>query len=122
MSATSSQSKLDIKAGEIVEVRSAAEILATLDENARLDAMPFMPEMLKYCGKRFRVFKRAHRTCDNIGPPGHPLQWSLRQTENAVHLTGVRCDGSEHGNCDAGCLIFWREAWLKRAEAEFVNG
>ena len=78
--------------------------------------MPFMPEMLKYCGKRFRVYKRADKTCDNI------KDWSLRRVENAVHLTGVRCDGAAHGNCDAGCLIFWRESWLKRVEPEFVNG
>lgn len=108
--------KLGLRAGEIVEVRSQEEILATLDEDGKLDAMPFMPEMLKYCGKRFRVFKRADKTCDNI------KDWSLRRTENAVHLAGVRCDGSEHGNCDAGCLIFWREAWLKRAEPQFLNG
>lgn len=114
--------KLDLKAGEIVEVRSREEILATLDENARFEAMPFMPEMLQYCGKRFRVFKRADKTCDNIGPPGFPLQWSLRQPKDAVHLAGVRCDGAEHGRCDAGCLIFWKEAWLKRAEPQFVSG
>jgi hypothetical protein len=26
----------------------------------------------------------------------------------------TRCDGSAHGGCEAGCLIFWKEAWLKR--------
>jgi hypothetical protein len=113
---------LNLLAGEVVEVRSKEEILATLDETGRLEAMPFMPEMLQYCGKRFRVFKRADKTCDNIGPPGFPLQWSLRQPKDAVHLAGVRCDGAEHGNCDAGCLIFWKEAWLKRAEPQLVNG
>ena len=37
---------LDLRVGEIVEVRSEAEILATLDENGELDGLPFMPEML----------------------------------------------------------------------------
>ena len=32
----------------------------------------------------------------------------------AVHLEGIRCDGSAHGGCQAGCLIFWKEAWLRR--------
>jgi hypothetical protein len=32
---------------------------------------------------------------------------------NAVHFTGVRCDGQAHGGCQAGCLIYWKEAWLK---------
>jgi hypothetical protein len=77
--------------------------------------MPFMPEMFQYCGKRFRVFKRADKTCDNI------KQWSLRRVKNAVHLTGVRCDGTSHGNCDAGCLLFWNEAWLKKVDPDFVS-
>src|SRR6266852_7773616 len=111
---------LNLLAGEVVEVRSKEEILASLDENGRLEAMPFMPEMLQYCGKRFRVFKRADKTCDNIGPPGFPLQWSLRRVQNAVHLMGIRCDGSAHGNCDAGCPIFWNEAWLKRVDSKFL--
>ena len=106
--------RLDLRAGEWVEVRSQEEILATLDERGRLEAMPFMPEMLQYCGKRFRVQKRADKTCDNIKP------WSLRRVQDAVHLMGVRCGGSAHGDCDAGCLIFWREEWLKRAEPEIL--
>lgn len=104
-----------LKAGELVEVCSVDEILATLDENGRLNAMPFMPEMLQYCGKRFRVFKVAHKTCDNIQP------WNMRTVKDAVHLTGVRCDGQAHGACDAGCLIFWHEAWLKRVDDVFVR-
>jgi hypothetical protein len=107
--------ELNLQAGELVEVRSEDEILATLDDNGRLNAMPFMPEMLKYCGKRFRVYKIAHKTCDNIQP------WNMRQVKNAVHLTGVRCDGRAHGDCDAGCLIFWNAAWLKRAVAPFTQ-
>jgi hypothetical protein len=35
-----------------------------------------------------------------------------------VHLEDVRCDGSDHDGCEAGCLIFWKEAWLKRADGE----
>jgi hypothetical protein len=35
--------------------------------------------------------------------------------ERTVHLEGVRCDGSAHGGCQAGCLFFWKEGWLKRA-------
>jgi hypothetical protein len=107
--------KLNLLAGELVEVRSREEILATLDENGRLEAMPFMPEMLQFCGKRFRVFKRAHKTCDNIQP------WNMRSVKDAVHLTGVRCTGEAHGSCDAGCLIFWKEAWLKRIDPSFLD-
>lgn len=97
-----------LRAGEIVEVRSEGEILATLDERCCLDALPFMPEMLQYCGKRFRVFKSAHKACDTINKTGN------RGMADAVHLEGLRCDGKAHGGCQAGCLLFWKEAWLKR--------
>jgi len=107
--------QLKLEAGELVEVRSVEEIIATLDENGRLNAMPFMPEMLQYCGRQFRVFKVAHKTCDNIQP------WNMRTVKDAVHLTGVRCDGQAHGGCDAGCLIFWQEAWLRRVATAFVR-
>jgi hypothetical protein len=70
--------------------------------------------MLQHCGKRFRVFKRADKTCDYI------QQWSIRRMTDSVHLEGVRCDGSGHDGCQAGCLIFWKEAWLKRAANNVV--
>jgi hypothetical protein len=115
MTHRNSKDRFDLVAGELVEVASREEILSTLDQNGKLDSMPFMPEMLQYCGKRFRVFMRADKTCDNI------KQWSLRRVKNAVHLTGLRCDGASHGNCDAGCLLFWNEAWLKKVDPGFVS-
>jgi hypothetical protein len=114
-SRSSSERKLDLKAGEWVEVLSEQEILATLDENGCIDNLPFMPEMFHYCGQRLRVYKRSDKTCDNIVP------WSIRRMENSVHLEDVRCDGGAHGGCEAGCLIFWNEAWLKRVDHSFVT-
>ena len=100
---------LGLRAGESVEVRSAEEILATLDENGMLDGMPFMPEMLEYCGKTVRVWKRADKTCDTIERTGG------RRIYDSVHLDGLRCNGAAHGGCEARCLLFWKEAWLKRS-------
>ena len=103
---------LNLRVGEIVEVRSEAEILATLDARAELESLPFMPEMLQFCGRRFRVDKLALKLCDTIGSTG------MYRMHNAVHLEGLRCDGQAHGGCQAGCLIYWKEAWLKRAPAD----
>lgn len=97
-----------LRSGDWVEVRSRDEILRTLDKQGQLEALPFMPEMLRYCGQRFQVFKRAHKTCD----PPSGLQ--SRQMAHGVHLGGVRCDGAAHGGCQAGCLIFWKETWLRK--------
>ena len=41
--------------GEWAEVLSLDEIQATLDAEGQLDGLPFMPEMVKYCGRKFRV-------------------------------------------------------------------
>jgi hypothetical protein len=102
----------DLRVGNWVEVKSKEEILQTLDENSQLEGLPFMPEMLQFCGQRFQVFKRAHKTCDM------PSGLHARRMTNAVHLSGLRCDGRAHGGCDAGCLVFWKEAWLKRVGQE----
>jgi hypothetical protein len=109
---------LGLRVGEAVEVRSAEEIRATLDEHGCLDSLPFMPEMLRFCHKRFIVYKRADKTCDTVNKTGG------RRLFNTVHLRavqqpeGMRCDGAAHGGCEAGCLLFWHEAWLKRAEPQ----
>ena len=66
-----------------------------------------MPQMFDYCGQRFRVFRRAHKTCDTVNKTGG------RRMEATVHLEGIRCDGEAYGGCGAACLIFWKEAWLK---------
>ena len=104
-----------LRAGDWVEVRSKEEILGTLDKRGELGALPFMPEMFQYCGQRFQVFKRAHKTCD---PPNG---LAARRMASGVHLASVRCDGMAHGGCQAGCLIFWKEAWLKRVAGKDQN-
>jgi hypothetical protein len=100
-----------VRAGDLVVVRSREEILATLDEDGMLDRLPFMPEMLRYCGRTFRVAAVAHKTCD----PAHKT--GGRRLGNAVHLEDLRCDGSGHGGCQAACLIFWNTAWLAKVPA-----
>jgi len=98
---------LGLRRGDRVRIRSREEILSTLDERGTLGALPFMPEMLRFCGDSFVVSASAHKTCDTISNSGG------RRMENAVHLADLRCDGSAHGGCQAACLLFWKEAWLE---------
>ena len=102
---------LNLRVGEIVEVRSEAEILATLDERGELESLPFMPEMLQFCGRRFRVDKLAAEAVRHHRLDRHVPHAQCRAPG------GVRCDGQAHGGCQAGCLIYWKEAWLKRVPA-----
>src|SRR6266704_2881516 len=96
----------NLSAGDWVWVRTKEEILATLDKNCRFEEVPFMPEMLQYCGQKMRVFKRAHKLCDT--------QYSSagRTMEKAVLLEGARCTGRDFGGCELNCLMFWKESWL----------
>jgi hypothetical protein len=96
-----------LRVGDWVEVRSKEEILRSLDKNGRLEGLPFMPQMFQYCGRRFRLYKRAHKTCDTV-----TNDCIGRHLPGGVHLD-LRCDGQAHGGCQAACLLFWKEAWLK---------
>jgi hypothetical protein len=95
------------RAGDFVEIRSKEEILATLDQHGCFDGMPFMPEMLQFCGQRLRVRAVAHKTCDTVRKTG------ARRLEATVHLADLRCDGLAHGGCQAECSLFWKDEWLK---------
>ncbi len=95
------------RAGDRVIVRSREEILSTLDADGTLDGLPFMPEMLDWCGKPFRIERRVEKTCAAIYP--------MRRfaANDVVFLEGPRCDGHGHDGCQRGCRVFWKEAWLR---------
>ena len=100
-----------LRAGDEVVVRAPEEILATLDEDGALGGLPFMPEMARYCGTRFRVARRIEKTCVE----GH---WSQRRfpANDVVVLGELRCSGDHHDGCKRGCMVFWKEAWLQRVK------
>jgi len=99
-----------LRPGDIVEVRPASEILATLDKDGALKGMLFMPEMTAHAGKRFTVTRRVDKICNTVDLSGS------RQMQSTVYLDDLRCDGAAHGGCQAACMIYWREEWLRRVE------
>jgi hypothetical protein len=100
---------LGLKPGEYVEVKSLNEIRATLDRRGRNRGLSFNLEMLKYCGKRYKVLKRVDKMV--IEPTV-----TIRQIANTVLLEDVTCDGQAHGDCPRMCYCLWREIWLKRTQ------
>lgn len=105
-----------LKTGDWVEVRSAEEIARTLDENGTLNGLPFMPEMLPYCGKRFQVSRRADKSCVEL--PGDVYQIRAFSHRDIILLEGIHCSGAEHGGCQRDCVIFWRESWLLKVDGD----
>jgi hypothetical protein len=85
---------MSVRRGDLVEVRGASEILATLDENGETEALPFMPEMLPLLGRRFVVSERAEKLCDTVTYTG-----SRRMHDAVMFDNGLRCDGSGHDGC-----------------------
>jgi hypothetical protein len=100
---------LGLQTGELVEVKSEEEIIATLDPHGKERGLLWMPEMRRFCGKRFRVFKR-------LGPILLESTGEFREVKNTVLLEGVMCDGEGFYGCTRSCFHFWREVWLKRVE------
>jgi hypothetical protein len=115
---TAERAVLNLKAGDEVVVRSPDEIAETLDEDGTLDSLPFMPEMLECCGKRFRVLNRVvQSTIDGAFLGGHSESY-VREFRNndVVTLQNVRCSGAQHDTCQRACAIFWKEAWLRKVD------
>jgi hypothetical protein len=106
------EGSLGLQPGELVEVRSVKEIFATLDQQGKLNGLAFNREMAKFCGKRFRVYRRLEKIIlESTG--------ELRTIKTpTVMLEGVFCNGEAHGKCDRSCFCFWREAWLRRASPD----
>lgn len=109
------------RAGDLVEICSKEEVLATLDERGCVEGLPFMPEMFHFCGQRFCVRAVAHKTCETARQT-----WKGRRLRATVHLEDLRCDGSAHGGCEAACTLFWKDVWLKPvgegAASQHTNG
>src|SRR5258708_6102018 len=104
--------------GDFVEVKPPDEILQTLDAEGALDHLPFMPEMLEFCGRTFQVSKRALTICISGPDTGAPRGF---RADDVVTLDSVRCSGAAHAGCQKACMIFWREAWLRKVEDTAVR-
>lgn len=98
--------------GSWVEVKNPEEIAQTLDAAGTLDGLPFMPEMLPYCGRRFQVLRPAAKACVE-----YPGTYQIRQLRgnDVLLLKELRCSGLDHDGCGRGCMLFWKAAWLRPA-------
>lgn len=105
-----------IMVGDTVEVRGPSEISETLDSDGALDGLPFMPEMLEYCGKRFKVIHKASRTCVAFMSRDLSLRMAQFAQDDVFFLEGLRCNGIDHDGCGRGCRIFWKSAWLRKVD------
>jgi len=103
-----------LRRGDLVEVKSPEEILQTLDNEGTLDRLPFMPEMIEFCGRRFQVSKRVVKTCTSGTKAGSSMR--IFRTDDVFLLDRLRCSGIEHDGCQKACTIFWHGVWLRKVD------
>jgi hypothetical protein len=104
-----------IHPGDPVMVRSFREILSTLDRAGTFEGLPFLPEMVKYCGRTFTVRRRVNKLIQEGAGAG------MRRITHAVLLDGPVCDGKAHGYCERCCFPLWKTAWLRVADEESLR-
>lgn len=98
----------DFLVGDEIEIKSLEEIQATLDERGCTGGIPFMPEMVRFAGRRGRVFRSVDKIYDYGRTRG------MRRLPGCVLVSGLRCDGEPHGGCQALCYVIWRTEWLRK--------
>jgi hypothetical protein len=99
-----------LQPGDLVRVRSVAEIQATLNKWHQLKGCSFMEEMWPYCNTMQKVLKRVEKFLDE-------RDYLLKKTKGIIILEKVFCQGTrDFGSCDRTCFFFWREEWLEKME------
>lgn len=99
-----------VQPGDLVRVRSKAEIQATLNKWNQLRGCSFMEEMWPYCNTVQRVLKRIEKFLDE-------RDYLIKKTKGIIILEDVFCQGTkDFGACDRTCFFFWREEWLEKVE------
>jgi hypothetical protein len=100
---------LDLQPGELVQVRSKEEIMATLDKDRRNRGLWFDVEMLPYCGGIYRVLRRVN--CIIEEKTGK----MITMKNPCIVLEGVVCRSDFNRLCPRAIYPYWREVWLRRA-------
>jgi hypothetical protein len=109
---TIQQEKLNLQPGEVVQVRPAADIEATLNDNWKNRGLPVERDMLRYCGKSFKVIGYVKQMIEETS--GRMMKFNL----DCVILEGVVCPGLDRFKlfCSRKPYYYWREMWLQRVD------
>jgi hypothetical protein len=100
--------KLNLEAGDIVEVKSLEEITQTLDQNSKNRGLFYDRGLGKYSGHQYRVQNRLDFLISESSG-------KMIKTESTVILENVTCScNNVVGGCPRQDVVYWREIWLKR--------
>jgi hypothetical protein len=105
--------RLHLQVGEVVEIRSKAEIEKTVNGENRNRGLNLDEEMTTFCGGRYRVTTRVNRIINE--QTGEMTEFN----NPCIVLDGVVCKGEYAAMrlmCPRRITAYWREIWLKRVE------
>lgn len=105
--------RLNLQVGEVVEIRSKAEIEQTVNRRNRNRGLAIDEEMTTFCGGRYRVTTRVDRIINE--QTGEMMEFK----NPCIVLDGVFCKGEYSAKrimCPRRITAYWREIWLKRVE------
>lgn len=106
--------RLDLQVGEVVEIRSKAEIEQTVNGRNRNRGLAIDEEMTTFCGGRYRVTTRVDRIINE--QTGEMMEFK----NPCIVLDGVFCKGEYSAKrimCPRRITAYWREIWLKRVDS-----
>jgi hypothetical protein len=103
--------------GDVVVVRSPGEIAGTLDARNKHRGLWFDRDMLKHCGRQYRVARQVERIIDNVTGEMRQMKTPCLVLEDVYYSGEFQSFNAQHD------WLFWREVWLRRpgersAEAE----
>ena len=105
MCSKNEEENLSLHPGELVQVKTPAEILQTLDRDGKFQGLFFTMDMFRCCGARFPVAVRVDRLIDESSG-------KMRMVKNTVFLDRCICD--RRRGCARNMCFLWREIWLRR--------
>ena len=111
--------RLDLRAGELVRIKSYDEIRATLDHDFRNRGLRFDAEQVPFCGGTTRVHSRVQRIIDEKS--GKMIEFK----NPCLILEGVVCKAlysDRRMHCPRAIYSYWREAWVERVDETQAPG
>jgi hypothetical protein len=104
-------STLNLQPGELVRVKTYAEVLATLTVDNKNRGLAFDAELVPYCGGVYRVRTRVSKFINE------KTGKIVKLNNDAIILDGVWCQ-ARYSDCRMFCprsiYSWWREVWLER--------
>lgn len=110
-----SRGDLGLQAGDLVRIKDATQIEATLTPDGTNRGLSFEYEMFDRCGQVCSVAYPVRRII--LETTGEMVELA-----SSVVLDGMVCEGLRRRNCPRANHFYWREAWLQKVNEPERSG